>query len=235
MCERLDRLPLALELGRCQGERPPDRNDPQEARRPAGDADPRPARPAERQQTLRETISLGFQLLDSREQQAFARLGVFAGGWTLEAADAICEVDVDDLASLIDKSLVVGDEHGRYGMLKTIREYASERMTEAESDPATFKRRAESFIDFAEGAYPNLRGSESSAWLEHMDSKHEKLRATLSFLLQDEDLERAVQLAGALSRFWMTRGHCRARGSAGSKGFFRRGGKQKRRVRALPH
>jgi predicted ATPase/DNA-binding SARP family transcriptional activator len=232
ICERLDRLPLALELAAARVNVLPVETILEKLDDRLGTLTRGPRDLPERQQTLRETIAWSYQLLDARERQTFGRLGVFAGGWTLEAAEVVCEVEVDDLASLVDKSLVVGGEHGRYGMLETIREYASERLTEDESDQATCRRHADWFLDFAERAYPHLRGSESSDWLERMEREHDNLRAALSFLLEDEDLERAVQLAGALSRFWMTRGHL-SEGKRWLEEVLSRGGKQERRVRAL--
>jgi predicted ATPase/DNA-binding SARP family transcriptional activator len=237
ICHRLDRLPLALELAAARVNVLPveailAKLDDRLGMLTRGARDL-----PERHQTLRETIAWSYQLLDEAEQQAFARLGVFAGGWTLEAAEAVCGIELDDLASLIDKCLVVRHEQhsafeARYGMLETIREYATERLTEAEPDEETCRRHTDWFLDFAERAYPHLRGGESGAWLDRMEREHDNLRAALSFLLRGDDLERAVQLAGALSRFWMTHGHL-MEGQRWLEDVLGRGGKQERRVRAL--
>jgi predicted ATPase/DNA-binding SARP family transcriptional activator len=211
ICERLDRLPLALELAAARVN----------VLSIAGILDrldhrlgvlTRSARDVpSRHQTLRQTIGWSYELLDESERRDFARLGVFAGGWTLGAAEAICELDLDALASLIDKSLVrrrAGGSDGevRYAMLETIREYALERLGELEPDQATCGRYVAYFLDLAERAYPNLRGAESSIWLEQIEEDHDNMRAALAFALDRGDLETALRLAGALARYWLVRG-----------------------------
>ena len=129
ICRRLDCLPLAIELAaaRVKVLSPEALLERLEQRLPllAGGSRSAP----ERQRTLRATIAWSHDLLTPAEQDLFARLAVFTGGCTLEAAEAICDADIDAIASLVDKSLLrrTGD---RYWMLETIREFAAERLDE---------------------------------------------------------------------------------------------------------
>ena len=235
ICDRLDRLPLALELAAARVNVLPVETILEKLNDRFSILTRGPRDLPERQQTLRQTIAWSYDLLDKSEQQLFARLGVFVGGWALEAAETVCGVDVDGLASLIDKSLVTrlgSDLEPRYGMLETIREYAAERLREEDPDEETCRRHADWFLDLAERAYPNLRGGESGTWLNRMEQEHDNVRAALSFLLRVDDLECAVQLAGAVSRFWMTHGHL-IEGERWLEGILSYGGKQEHRVRAL--
>ena len=171
ICRRLDGLPLAIELAAAAR---------QAARRPQAML-ARLEQPAstlltggardlpERQQTLRGAIDWSYDLLDEPEQALFARLGVFVGGCTLEAAEAVCGPAIglglgevlDLLASLVDKSLVrqreAADGEPRFSMLETIREYALERLARARASSRTLRRRhAERFLALAEAAEPEL-------------------------------------------------------------------------------
>ena len=149
ICRRLDGLPLAIELAAARVKiLPPEALLARlEQRLPllAGGARDTP----ERQQTLRAAIAWSYDLLEEQEQQALARLSVFAGGWTLEAAEAVCECELDTLASLVDKSLV-RERDGRFSMLETIREFARERLTEQEPDGSSLRRQAEYFLEQAQ-------------------------------------------------------------------------------------
>ena len=237
ICERLDRLPLALELAAARVNVLSisgilDRLDHRLGvlTRSARDL-------PSRHQTLRQTIDWSYELLDESERRGFARLGVFAGGWTLGAAEAICEVDLDVLASLIDKSLVrrrAGGSDGevRYAMLETIREYALERLEELEPDEATCGRYVSYFLDLAESAYPNLRGAESSSWLEQIDEDHDNMRAALAFAVHHGDLETALRLAGALARYWLVHGQL-SEGRRWLEAALAQPGRSKARPRAL--
>jgi predicted ATPase len=131
ICERLDFLPLAIELAaaRVKALSPREVLSRLDARLPWLTGGPRDA--PQRQRTLRATIQWSYELLDSEEQQLFARLGVFAGGCTLEAAERVCGARLDTVQALVDRSLLATDQHERYRMLETIREYALERLEQA--------------------------------------------------------------------------------------------------------
>jgi hypothetical protein len=152
----------------------------------------------ERQQTLRATIDWSYSLLDVGEQLLFGRLAVFAGGWTLEAAEAICpaagELSIgvlDSLHALLDKHLVqqqlAADGEPRFTMLETIREYALERLTERGEAPATQFAHALYFCDMAERAEPQLRGPDQMAWLDRLEEEQANLRAALAVCLEARD------------------------------------------------
>jgi len=205
LCARLEHLPLALELAAARVrvlspeqllERLSKRLDLLKAGR---GVDPR-------QQTLRATIEWSYQLLNADEQQLFARLAVFAGGCTLETAEAVCEADLDTLQSLVDKSLVRIRERDRFWMLETIREYASERLEESTATDELRRHHAEHFLALAEEAEPDLRGSPKQ-WLERLEHEHDNLRAALDSLESSGESELVLRLAGALPRFWVMRGH----------------------------
>ena len=204
LCRRLDSLPLALELAAARTqvlspaqivERLAQRLDVLKGGR---DADPR-------QQTLRATIEWSYELLSPEEQELFARLSVFRGGCTLEAAEEVCDADLDTLQSLVDKSLLRHTDE-RFWMLETIREYAVERL-EASDDAEDLRRRhAEHFLAFAEEAEPNLR-EQSKEWLDRLEREHDNLRAGLERFQASGESERALRLMGAAWRFWSLRGH----------------------------
>jgi predicted ATPase/class 3 adenylate cyclase len=209
LCERLDNLPLALELAAARTtlfspeqllERLGQRLDLLKAGR---DVDPR-------QQTLRATIGWSHDLLNEDERRLFRRLAVFVGGCTYEAAEAVCEADPDNLQSLLDKSLLRRGDGAfgpRYWMLETIREYAEEQLDAAEEADALRRRHAEYFLDLAEQAEPEMWGLQQRIWFDRVDSEHDNLRAALAATLAANEPDTATRLAAALEPFWETRGH----------------------------
>ena len=151
------------------------------------------------------------------ERKLFCRLSVFAGGWTLEAAEAVGagdgieEGDVVELfLMLVDKSLVVSEaEEGgfRYGMLEPVRQYAQEKLEESGEAQATKRAHAEYFLALAEEAEPRLWGSGDKAWFDRLEAEHDNMRAALFWTLEHEEAELALRLSGALRWFWRARGY----------------------------
>jgi predicted ATPase/class 3 adenylate cyclase len=208
ICARLEGLPLAIELAAARLrllseeqllERLSQRLDLFKGSR---DADPR-------QQTLRATIEWSYDLLTEEEQPVFRALSVFRGGCTLEAAEEVCEADLDTLESLLDKSLLrrrdteVGP---RFWMLETIREYARERLDEASETDALRERHADHFLAFAEEHESPLMGGVDEAWVARFSAETDNLRAAIAHLAEQPEPERELRLAGSLFRFWPTAG-----------------------------
>jgi len=207
ICARLDGLPLAIELAAARvNVLPPAKLlERLEQRLPLLTSGARDA--PERQRTLRATIAWSHDLLDEHEQQLFARLAVFAGGCTLEAAEAVCDANVDTLSSLLDKNLLRRDE-SRYRMLETIREFARERLDQAADADEIRRRHAEHFLAFALEAQPELVRRDQREWLNRLEAEHDNLRAALTWLLELNP-ESGLTLAHALILFWYTRGRVR--------------------------
>ena len=206
LCRRLDNLPLAVELAAARaGVLTP----PQIVARLAQRLDLlKGGRDAEaRQHTLRATIEWSHDLLADDEKQLFARLAVFSGGCTLDAAEAVTGADLDTLQSLVDKSLVRHTE-ARFWMLETIREYALEQLGDSREDAdAIGRRHAEWFLALGEEAEPFLTGAAQPVWLERLEDEHDNLRTSLDWFFDHGDVDCAVRLAGSLWLFWYTRGH----------------------------
>ena len=151
------------------------------------------------------------------ERKLFCRLSVFAGGWTLEAAEAVGagdgieEGDVMELfLTLVDKSLVVSEaEEGgfRYRMLEPLRQYAQEKLEESEEAQATKRAHAEYFLALAEEAEPRLWESGDKAWFGRLEREHDNIRAALSWTLEHGEAELALRLGGALRWFGAARGY----------------------------
>jgi predicted ATPase/class 3 adenylate cyclase len=161
-----------------------------------------------RQQTLRATIEWSHDLLDEAEQGLFARLAVFAGGCTLETAEAVCDADLDTLQSLVDKSLIRLREGDRFWMLETIREYAAERLEASGEADALRRLHGKHFLGLAEEAEPNVFGSGSAAeWLDRLGREHDNLRAAIDFLESSGETQLVLRLAAGLSDFWYSRGY----------------------------
>ncbi len=216
LCARLDGMPLAIELAASRVrmlsvgqilERLDDRFRLLRGHRTA----------APRHRTLGATIDWSHDLLSEKEKILFRRLSVFAGGWTLEAAEEICSghgIEEDEvlelLSSLVDKSLVVvvrGDEESRYRMLETVRQYASGKLTESGESGTLRAGQARFFLDLAEEAETGLAGPEQPEWLERLDTEHDNLRAALGWLAEEKEVELGLRLAASLMRFWWFRGY----------------------------
>jgi predicted ATPase len=174
-----------------------------------------------RQQTLRDTIAWSYDLLNDEEQRLFGRLGVFVGGFTLEAAEAVCDAEddlgidvLDGLESLLSKSLIKpqNDAAGelRFAMLETIREYAFERLDESGETSILRRRHRDWFLALAEEAWPKMVGPEQGAWFARLEADHDNMRAALAWALMTPlDVESGLRLALALYRFWQRGGHVR--------------------------
>ncbi|HET7745037.1 MAG TPA: adenylate/guanylate cyclase domain-containing protein [Gaiellaceae bacterium] len=209
LCARLDSLPLAVELAASRTraltptqilERLSSRLDLLTGGR---DADPR-------QQTLRATIEWSYELLSPGEQQLFARLSVFAGGCTLEAAEEVCDADLDTLQSLAEKSLLrftASDTGGRYWMLETIREYAGERLVESGRAEELRQRHADLIGKLASRADAAMVGPEQSLWLTALAADEDNIRAALGFLHETGQTQLELELASDLQGFWYLRGY----------------------------
>ncbi len=218
ICHRLDGLPLAIELAaaRVKVLSPPALLARLEHPLPLLTGGPRDL-PA-RQQTLRSTIAWSHDLLAAPDQCLCRRLAVFAGGCTLAAAEAVCNVGgelggdvLDGLASLVDNSLLrqatPADGEPRFVMLATVREYALERL-EASGEAQTIRRRhAHLLLRLAEEAEPHLKGAARGRWVARLETEYDNLRTALSWLLTAGEAETSVRLAAALVPFWSERGH----------------------------
>jgi predicted ATPase/DNA-binding SARP family transcriptional activator len=205
ICDRLDHLPLAIELAA--------------ARVRHMDADDLLARldrrlsvlvggardTAARQQTLSAAIAWSYDLLDPAGQSLFRSFAVFSGGFTTEAAEAVCGAEFEGLARLMDKSLVLRAGR-RVTLLETIREFALERLAEAGESEALRRAHAEYFLSLGQRLGELLAGPEERATLELVDSDLQNFRSAISFFRETGDTERAVALGNALSQFWYVRG-----------------------------
>jgi predicted ATPase/DNA-binding SARP family transcriptional activator len=207
ICRFLDGLPLAIELAAARARllSPAELADRLEQRPDALGPGPRdvPARHA----TLVATIEWSHDLLGADEQAAFARLGVFAGGCTLEAAERVCGISIDELASLVDNSLVQRRRSPggpRFVMLETVRRFALDRL----HGDGVRERHVEWLLDLATAAHTEvLSGGDTVTWLDRMEAEHDNLRAALGWALETGRVEIALQLAAAARSFWEFRGH----------------------------
>jgi predicted ATPase len=206
ICKRLDCLPLAIELAAARTKLLPATAilARLEQRLPFLGAGSRNA--PERQRTLRATIEWSHGLLDEEEKRLFGRLAVFAGGWALEAAEEICDADLETLGSLVDQSLVRRSGE-RFWMLETIREYAAERLEESGKADGLRARHADWYLALAERAYPEIHGPGGPAWLDRLEAEHANLRLAVDRALEQGDAERALRLTGTVWLYWLTRGH----------------------------
>ena len=205
ICRRLDDLPLALELAASwvkalSTEQILSRL---ERRLPLLTGGSRDA--PERQRTLRATIEWSHDLLSAEEQRLFADLSVFAGGCTLDAAEAVCGAELDTLHSLVDKSLVRFTSE-RYWMLATIREFAQDRLDDVTARELR-QRHAEHFVALAEEANPHLReDKDPSEWLDRLEAEHDNFRWALDYL-EAADGSLALRLVVGISELWLVRGY----------------------------
>jgi predicted ATPase/class 3 adenylate cyclase len=201
ICRRLDGLPLAIELAaaRVRVLSPAELVERLAQRLPVLTGGTRDV--PHRQRTLRDTIAWSYELLDDSEQQAFMQLAVFAGGCSLDAAEEVCETDLDTLAALAEKSLV-RQEEGRIRMLDTIREYAHERLEELGDDRDLNRRHAEHVLALGEVA-GEARGSARQRALVRLAPELDNLRAAISWSLE-ADAELALRLGWVASLFQPT-------------------------------
>jgi predicted ATPase len=213
ICHRLDGLPLAIELAAARLKiLSPEALLARLASRfevLQGGARDLP----ERHRTLRGAIDWSHDLLDEAERRVFRRLGVFAGGSTLEAAEAVCAEEgdpetatLDVIASLLDSSMLITSAAGgggeiRIGMLETIRAYAVERLLESGETQWIRRNHAEYYCALCEEARPHLVGPDEPRWASRLQAERDNLRLALGWSVEN-DVELGLRLARALFRFW---------------------------------
>jgi predicted ATPase/DNA-binding NarL/FixJ family response regulator len=217
VCYRLDGIPLAIELAAAKAkvlsvEQIADRLDDCFKLLSAGG---RTAMP--RHRTLHATMDWSHELLPDEERVLFRRLSVFAGGFSLEAAESVCAGEelarnevLELLSHLVDKSLVIMREEGgeaRYRLLETVRQYASEKLSKSGETGQFRERHAGYYLALAEEAEPELKGAGQLAWVERLERDRDNLRAAMAWLLGRGELEDAARLGWALWLFWGIRAH----------------------------
>jgi len=220
ICNRLDGMPLAIELAAAQMrslsvQEIAQRLD-QRFRFLTGGSRNAPLR----QRTLLAAIDWSYALLTSKEQAMLHRLSIFAGGAPLEAAESICsggEIETADvlemISHLVDKSLVTANksEQGetRYRLLETIREYALEKLAESQEAESIKDRHLDHYLQFAEEAEIKVRGHEYQVWHERLEREIDNLRAALSWALDGQNADGGLRLVASLAPLWWKQGHFR--------------------------
>lgn len=166
-----------------------------------------------RHRTLRSLIDWSYDLLSHTEKLMLQRVSVFAGGWTLEAAEQVCGDSVieskavfDLLCSLVDKNLIVAEPKGgqtRYELLETVGHYARDRLRESQEEAQTQARHLDYFLALAEEAQPRLKGADQQVWFSRLEREHDNLRAALARSSTRGGAAAAgLRLAAALWSFW---------------------------------
>lgn len=232
LCRRLDGLPLAIELAASRTKLLPPEAILKRMERRLELLTGGPVDLPARQRTLREAIGWSTDLLGEHEAALFRRLSVFAGGWTLESAEAVAWARASTgepggrgsngdgdlggdvlgrLGSLVDKSLVLripAPSGGvRFGMLETIRDFGGEQLEASGEAEDIRDRHAGFYLELAETAEPQLRGMDRKEWLDGLEMEHDNLRAAVRWVIEAERATVGLRLVGALWRFWHFRGH----------------------------
>ncbi|WP_433451218.1 BTAD domain-containing putative transcriptional regulator [Streptomyces sp. CA-142005] len=216
ICRRLDGLPLAIELAAARlrlltPRQIADRLDDRFRLLTSGSRTVLP-----RQQTLRAVVDWSWDLLDERERTVLCEVSVFAGGWDLAAAEAVCTGPAADLiGALVDKSLVVAAPSGpdgsggmRYRMLETIHEYATERAAEIPGLRARAERRHRAWVRaLVEEAEPSLRSADQLPWISRLETELDNIRAALDRSVRAGDEPEAAAIVLAIGWFWWLRNH----------------------------
>jgi predicted ATPase/class 3 adenylate cyclase len=217
VCHRLDGIPLAIELAAARVRALPVEQIAQRLddrfRLLTGGS--RTALP--RQQTLRALIDWSYDLLTEPERVLLRRLSVFAGGWTLEAAEAVCTDEglegwevIDRLTTLVEKSLVQYEEQegeGRYRLLETIRQYGAEQLQRSGEEALWHERHRDWYLALAERARPALIGPEAATWHRRLEQERDNLRAALISTLARGEADPGLRFVASLWRFWEVRGY----------------------------
>jgi predicted ATPase/DNA-binding SARP family transcriptional activator len=217
VCHRLDGIPLAIELAAArvkvlEAEQIAARLDDRFGLLTGGSRTVLP-----RQQTLRAAMDWSYNLLSESERVLLQRLAVFAGGWTLEAAEAVCSRNsveasaiLDSLTQLVDKSLVAVETFGggmRYRLLETVRQYAHEKLRETDDITIVSRRHRDYLLNLTEEGESKFWGPAERHWLDRLEAEHDNLRAVIAWSVEHEDDEAALRLVGALGWFWYRYGH----------------------------
>jgi predicted ATPase/DNA-binding CsgD family transcriptional regulator len=216
ICARVDGIPLAIELAAARiahlsPQQIADRLDDRFRLLTATSA-----ATLERHRTLRALVDWSYDLLTDAERSLFRRLGVFAGFWTLEAAESVCGDDLTDvlalLSQLVDKSLVQLEEQGdavRYRLQDSLRQYAIERLEESGELDVIRRRHADFYALMAEEAEARLFSADQDQVLAQLEREHDDIRLALGWSSESGDADVGMRLAGALWRFWQVRGYLR--------------------------
>jgi predicted ATPase len=228
LCERLEGLPLAIELAAAWAAVLTPSQMLVRLEHRFAFLTSRRKNLAARHRTLRDTVEWSYRLLTPEMQRFFAQLSVFRGGWTLDAAEAVCEepLALDYLQQLQGRSLVVTEEPGdqmRFRLLETLREYARDQLAEGGDDETVRRRHLDYFLALAETAGPKMQGPEQVATLAMLGTEHDNLRAALDYSKEEGVRERdegsqtsspiprraslGLRLAVALCSFWEVRGY----------------------------
>jgi non-specific serine/threonine protein kinase len=219
ICRRLDGIPLAIELAAAQvrSMSVDEVNERLERGFLALTGGVRRTLP--RQQTLRALIDWSYNLLGEPEQTLLCRVSVFAGGWTLAAAERVCgdggvptATVADLLTSLVDKNLVVAEEKNgttRYRLLETVRQYAQEMLIEQGGEAQWRDRHLAYFLAWSLEVEPLLKGAEVDSGLDKLQADHDNLRLAMDWAGSGGDAVSGLQIAAAIWWFWYVRGHLR--------------------------
>ena len=161
-----------------------------------------------RHRSLQAVIDHSWKLLSTEEQRVFAACAVFRGGFTREAAMEVAGASLSLLAALVDKSLLRRQLNGRYEVHELARQYAAQRLAEAQQEMEARHRHLDFFMRFAETAEPHIRAGEQIVqWHEWVESEHDNVRAALDWSLNGGELEPGLRMVAALWEFWMNHGH----------------------------
>lgn len=217
VCRRLDGIPLAIELAAARirvlsVEQIVARLDDAYRLLTGGSRSALP-----RQQTLRAAMDWSYDLLSAHEQACFRRLAVFAGSFSLEAAEAVCAgasgeaYDVlEVLSSLIDKSLVLVEQRSaeaRYRLLEPIRQYGQDRLQERAEAAQVRRAHRDWYAGLAERAEAEMAGAQQKRAFDRLEAEHENLRAAIGWSLEQHEAEAAAQIGVAIRLFWLLRGY----------------------------
>lgn len=216
ICNRLDGLPLAIELAAARMRLFSSKTLLQKLTKSLDILKSKDKGRPERHQTLRQTISWSYDLLSSDEQLLFQKLAVFTGTFTLEAVEAICkledleELDVyEGMEAFLEKSLirqVVDNQRDtRFLLLETIKEFAWDKLLGSGDAGELKERHARFFLEFVEEAAPELTGKDQTAWIDRIDANYDNIRSAILWILEEQVSEMGFRYSNALWRYWLVR------------------------------